>query len=302
MSMLVLDRDDAGHPDLYLDGASYRVLFTRDPKGRGESRWHPTDPRLRIFVRDHEIGYWNPMTGEEEVIVELPGYEGFRFGPGKGNPSLDGTRVAVRAVDPKGQCVTFAYDLRKKRKYPDIALPGCKNYVTISPSGRYVLVHLRDRSDSSLVYTITGSLVEPAWSGYGEPSHFDLALTLEGEEVAVGVNKNKGSPTYGRQIARRLRDGNIVGLTTEARFSHTSARNVLRPGWAYVSGRNAIAALKLDSSGTIERYGDPRSAPNGYWAEPHASPSPDGRRILFASNWGDQEGAIGAYVLEICDG
>lgn len=302
MSLLVLDRDDAGHPDLYLDGTTYEVLFARNPRGGGELRWHPTDPRVRIFVRDNEIGYWNPTTDEQTVIVKLPGYRSFRFGPSKGNPSLDGTRIAVHAVDPQERCVTFAYDLKNRLKYPDIPLPDCESYVTISPSGNYVLIHLRDGSDSSLVHAVDGSRVGPVWSAYGEPSHFDLVLTPEGEEVAVGVNKNPASPTRRRQIARRLTDGRIVALTTGSRFSHTSTRNIRRPGWAYVSGYGSIAALKLDGSGTIERYGDPRSAPNGYWTEPHASPSPDGRRIVFASNWGDPDGPIGAYVLEICGG
>src|SRR5439155_4656141 len=47
-----------------------------------------------------------------------------------------------------------------------------------------------------------------------------------------------------------------------------------------------IVAVKLDGSGTVERLAQVHTNLNGiYLAEAHPVPSPDGRRVLFASNW-----------------
>jgi hypothetical protein len=37
-----------------------------------------------------------------------------------------------------------------------------------------------------------------------------------------------------------------------------------------------------------------------YRAETHASASPDGSRIIFASTWHNTDSLIGAYVIELC--
>ena len=298
MSLMVLNRDNAGHPDLYLDGRTYEVLFARNPPGGGDLRWLPHDPSRRILVRSNQIGTWNPVTDELVVLATFPGYSEFQFP--KGNPSDDGNRIAVHAKDPSGACVAFAYDLSTRQKFPDIRLTTCKSYVTISPSGDYILVHYRDGTDSSQIYDVSGRKVGPTWSEYGEPSHFDLARDLAGDEVAVGISKNKLAQHNGRQIMRRLSDGAITILTSGRGFTHTSARALGRPGWVYGSG-NDIAAIRLDGSGTVQPYAQTRSIwDKNYWAEPQASPSPDGSRVVFASNWGDPRGPIGAYVVEIC--
>ena len=95
---------------------------------------------------------------------------------------------------------------------------------------------------------------------------------------------------------------------------HGSARNTLRPGWFYVTyGRgqpgmrfNAeIVAVKLDGSGTVERFGHYHSTASTYRAQAQAVPSPDGRRVLFASDWaedcGDGCGSKSAFQDYIYD-
>jgi len=49
----------------------------------------------------------------------------------------------------------------------------------------------------------------------------------------------------------------------------------------------------------IERFTHHRSRVTGYEALPMPVPSPDGRRILFNSNWGDPSGRpMQAYVVD----
>ncbi len=40
------------------------------------------------------------------------------------------------------------------------------------------------------------------------------------------------------------------------------------------------------------------NGPQGYWAEPHASISPSGTRVLFGSDWGGGE-TVDTYVIEL---
>lgn len=83
---------------------------------------------------------------------------------------------------------------------------------------------------------------------------------------------------------------------------HVSCRNSSRPGWAYVTydlsaGKrfsDEIVAVKIDSSGSVERFAHTHSEPDSIGAngnvhftdgEPQAVPSRDGGRVLWASNW-----------------
>ena len=310
-SLLILDRAVKGGGKIFLDGNTYKPLFFRKPPGY-EDRWHPTKPDLRIFVKRNQIGTWNVRTRNVTIIDSVDKYTHFKFGPGKGNPSQDGSRIGLLAKDPKGRQVAFAYDLEKKHKYPDIILDDLKVkcWVSISPLGNYLFVHEK-RIDCSQVYDLEGKKVGPHWTEKGRPSHFDLAVDENGDEVAVGVSKSK--PDKGRVIKRRLSDGKVTVLTPGGWASHTSARNLRRPGWVYATYTrrkpnkkrwlpysDEIIAVKLDGSMEVQRLGHTHAAKNGYATEQHGSPSLDGKRVIFASNWDDPDGNVAAYVIEIC--
>jgi hypothetical protein len=95
----------------------------------------------------------------------------------------------------------------------------------------------------------------------------------------------------------RLRDGFVTMLTdpaNEAFPHHLSTRNLDRPGWVYASYYPAagqrfsdeVVAIKLDGSHAVERLAHIHSSISGcYRCEPHAVPSRDGQRVIFASNW-----------------
>jgi hypothetical protein len=143
--------------------------------------------------------------------------------------------------------------------------------------------------------------------GYVFPlKHADMALDGD-DDVLVGGRSCAGAKV-GRVVKVRLRDGRVTPLTdpkNEASVAHVSTRNLARPGWAYVSffrqpGKkhsDEIIAVKLDGSGAFERFGTTHTDPKGcYRCEAHPAPSPDGRRVVFASNWGG--GPITAYVVQ----
>jgi len=150
--------------------------------------------------------------------------------------------------------------------------------------------------------------------------HADMAVDPfdNNEDVLVGGRACPGS-SLGRVVKVRLRDGQVTELTdpsNEASYSHGSARNTQRPGWFYVTYAKAsgstgrrfageIVAVKLDGSRTVQRFGHYRSTASTYRAQAHAVPSPDGRRILFASDWAEgcgsdcgNTGVFSGYVLD----
>lgn len=219
--------------------------------------------------------------------------------------------------------------------------------ISISPSGRYIDVkygsggvpcdtlcdlHRIYEVDSALVirpHVMAGASLRCGSfasrpNGWVFPlKHADVAVDpFDGnEDVLVGGRACPGS-TLGRVVKVRLRDGHVTELTdgkNEAGFSHASARNTGRPGWVYVTystglpqyGRRfagEIVAVKMDGSGEVERYGHYHSTGKPYRAEAHGVPSPDGRRVLFASDWADacrdecgEAGVFGCYVLEAPD-
>jgi len=62
--------------------------------------------------------------------------------------------------------------------------------------------------------------------------------------------------------------------------------------------------VPLDGSGKVESWAHTRTASHGcYRCEAHAVPSPDGRRVAFASNWrgpggnGSDDDTIADYVV-----
>ena len=266
-----------------------------------------------------------------------------------GNPSddgrfvalSDGTRFFVVDMDPQPPLAPYPH----RRIGPpeeftsDCGLPGgCPaNWVSISPSGRYVVVnyhgdHLRvyDVNPTTLAATPRPMpTIYPNCSGAAangfiyDLGHQDLTLNPfdNGEDVIIGQEHcgNRGKKVAGALIGGvlmvRLRDGGITSLTNPANEAypyHISTRNYDRPGWAYVSywpapGRrfsDEIVAVKLDGSGIVERYAHTHTETQGcYRCEAHAVPARDGRRVLWASNWigsgrAGSRSLIEAYVVD----
>ena len=308
-SLMILKMHHRGPSPIFLDGSTYEPLFSKESPGT-EIRWHPRKPNLMIYVGANEVGTWNVRIGEKTVIGSFPGYSNFYLGPWEGNVSLDGSLLAVYAK--KGSdAVAFAYDMVNKVKYPDLELKGVDvDWVSISALGRYVVLNgvIEGSDDRTQVYDLQGNRVGALWSDYGRPSHYDLTVDQNGDEVAVGVSKS--APDDGRVIKRRLRDGTVTVLTDGGYAMHTSTRNLKRPGWAYVTYqyrgdkyppyRDEVVAVKLDGSGGVERLAHLHTNDTGYSAEAHACPSPDGRRAIWASNWDSPTGKpVGAYVVEV---
>lgn len=306
-TLLALDRGTK--PRLFIDGSTYKpVIALRRP---GEVRWHPRHADWMIFVSKDKAGLWNVRTDETLVHDTLADYSEASLGDHKGNPSDDGRLIAITARRSDGKRVIFAYNLETGEKLPDIDVSSEHEvgHTTVSPTGELIISYSMATSErKSLrrrIFTTDGELLQ-AWTEYERPGHGDFAIDNSGDEVFVG--RSKSEPQQWQIIKRRLRDGLVTTLSPPCTASHVSARNLQDPRWVFATfteGRNRpgfapyrseISAVAIDGSGTVRRLAKTNAVPNGYLTEPHGSPSPDGRRVIFASNWGDKDGVIAAYV------
>ena len=299
----------------FLDGKSYKPLFHRSV--HNECEWHPTDSALMICVLRNMIYTWAPRSEARTIVYTSTQYGNFEFGPYKGNPSNDGSRLVVRANNGAGALVAFAYDISTRKKYPDIdlgSLPGKNGFCSISPSGRYIFCFqtLPDKTEVGHVFNIDGVQIQ-RWSEHHRPGHGDMTIDADGSDVYVGISK--AEPDKFHIIKRRLEDGAVTDLAPYGEGQHASIRNIRRPGWVFLTytGDYAeiaahpawapfyqeVVVLRIDGSGEIRRIVHTRDAKYDYWGEAHASPSPDGSQVIWSSNWGKAGGPVADYVARL---
>ena len=299
----------------FLDGQTYAPLFRRATPD--ECEWHPADPNLMICVSRLAVYLWAPRSDTKTLVFSGGTYRNLQFGPYKGNPSRDGNRIVVRAVNASGDLVAFAYDIAAGLKYADIRLAefaGSNGYCSISPSGRYVFCtqKLPDGIDQALVFTVEGQLLQH-WTDHHRPGHGDMTIDADGSDVYVGISKD--DPDKYHIIKRRLVDGQVTDLAPYGEGQHASLRNTSRPGWVFLSYAGdfselarhpgwapfyqEVVALRIDGSGEVRRIAQTHNVKHDYWSETHASPSPDGTQVIWSSNWEQPGGPVADYVTRL---
>ncbi|RUM40500.1 MAG: hypothetical protein DSY70_03430 [Desulfobulbus sp.] len=318
MSMIFLDRHS---PELWLDGNTYEVLFTRHKPG-SRVRWSHHEPEIMYYLFSSKngqssLGKWNVRADTTEQLVDLSGYTNVSFGKGEGNFTNDDTRVVIngtRVAD--GHEVLFIANISTQTKTEDIDMHGVAVDVqnsTISPLGNYIVItgdwglgpdrlQVRDAATGTILYTETER---------GMPSHFDVQVDQDGREVVAGVAKTKAyGVRSGTIIKRVLATGKISVIADFKYASHTSGRALGRPGWVYVTYQNRstsyppyineLVAVKLDGT-RIERIAHLHAKKFNYLSESHGVPSPDGLRVMWASDWDREDYPIQSYIADFRD-
>jgi len=145
--------------------------------------------------------------------------------------------------------------------------------------------------------------------GIDGTQHSDMLMNAAGQDV-VGAAQYDGPGDNGSLITANLDTGvvsTIIGGNTGDPYPPSgtliSGRAIKVPGWFVVSATGNINVVQtyldqevmLVNVDTMEmcRVAHHRSTGNwdnaaisNYWAQPNATPSPSGTRILFASDWG----------------
>jgi len=299
--------------------------------------WHPQEPNTIIFCPDSVLYSYNVQSDEVKTLHVFSDYT-FANTRAEGNLSNDGRYWAFVGQTYDSENGTrfkdiVVYDLVEDRVVSKMPLPSNLtefDWVSISPRGDYVVIDYATmgtgRYEGVEVYDRNLNFIWQKPLGAG---HSDLGIDENGDEVLViGYYDADSNETFIKKFC--LSDGKETVLLKHhwSFYNHISCRNIKRNGWCFVSTydgearltddslswqpfEDEIFALKLDGTGDVQRLCHHRSrrfsptTPDSdnsvYYAEPHATVSPSGTRILFGSNWRqniEQDTSCDAYVVD----
>ena len=287
-------------PYQMLDGRTFRSLGTTSAPG--DPIWSNVDPDLIYGVSGNSFVKFRPSTNSTISRRQFSQYSRIRIGGGEGNQS-DNDRYVALVGERSGGVDVFVYDISNDvvvstAKFDGFTGPyGDIDSAGVSPSGRYVLVGITRPNKNYDLYDLqTMTFLRRLVSN--QLSHGDMGYTAEGDEALV-------TSADGQSALKsiRLSDGRKRVELSSAHMAwnqHVSCQNKARPGWCYVSTfyhsaktdaymYRQIFALKLDGSGTVQRFAPATFAdnPSGdkYTREHHAVPNRNGTLVLFASDW-----------------
>ena len=280
--------------DWILDGHSYKIIKTINKPD--DSRWSYTDPNKIFGVSGRKFVSLNVSTGKKTVHRKFSG--SLDLGQGEGDISWD-DKYAALTIGKEVIVYNIKENVIVTRKTME---SGSWDWVTMSPSGKYVVINWRNSNigDDVVAYNSKDLSFHKIISPLGE--HADIGYDSEGNEVYVQVLP---------LMMTRLDNGKQTHLVkNDWRFSgHISCRNFKRPGWAYVTMKENISgvenygkmeqfAVKLEEGGVVERFAHHRSVYEGYSSESHGIADPWGRQFMFCSNW-QGTSDMNSYVAEI---
>lgn len=283
---------------------------TSDP----EIQWHPTDPNQFYFMgragssSDVRAMYRYDINSDARTLLrDFDDYE-VASGQNEGNMDKAGRYYALVGRRNKEPVAAFVYDVindKVSRRVP-VARRMVTDWISVSPSGRYVVMMGKDRSR---IYDIEmNPLRELPEGSFG---HGDLCLTEDGRDVLVYDGADH-QLDHNRNIniadlaTGRVTIGVRIGWESTP---HVSCRNLDLPGWALISTQGPdkrypnhdfeIFWLKLDGSREVRRVAHHHSSRDdgGYFAEQHAVSNRDGSKIVFASNW--QRRRVSSYLVDL---
>lgn len=334
---LLLLRSGDGNALLF-DGATYQFKRILDGVGGEDVFWHPTNPALILYNPDNTLYSYNVLTAERKKLYTFGDYT-FANTRGEGNLSRDARYYALvgQLYDARAAVLTFknllVFDLASNQISAKLSLPNTLqdfDWVSISPRGNFVIVDYADdvtgRYHGVEVYDRNLKFLWQKPLGAG---HSDLTIDANGDEVLVMDVYDSGNNVTSIEKFRLADGKGTTLLEVSPLFDlHISCRNEKRPEWCFISTfdyvqrltddarswlpfEDEVFALKLDGSGEVERLAHhhsrryspatPDSDHSVYWAEPHATVSRNGDRLLFGSNWRErvgEEASVDTYVID----
>lgn len=305
----------AGSGHALYDGRTYAFVKMLDinPADLEQVYWDSADPRILYYTDSatHRLYRFDVVTDTATLVRD------FSAAPVSCTSSLSGgvdpmwTSWGSRVFGYSCGAKHFAYDLDADAVGSVVAISSGGNAPQPAPSGTLFFLNVNDSAaqvrgfNMNLLRTLSVDAAEHATLGTwdGADTHFSVQF---------------GTPA-GTVVAARMTDGTrrvIVGEATGYPYppsgTHLSALAYLKPGWLSASVVGAVSGagvldqevllVNANTGGSVCRVAHHRShgsaGPQGYWAEPHASISPRGTRILFASDWGGGT-TVDTYVVEL---
>lgn len=287
-----------------------RVWSHKDPKVVMGIRY---DPKPTVFVRA------NLETLNIEEIVRFDNFEKCSIGEGEGNVSSDDRHVIFVCSGSSDERVMISFDLLKQREVGRMIADPSMNWVSVTPSGSYIVVENNGTEDPGEIETLTRYSLTFTDEKIltKDRNHGDLGSGADGQDVFVmiGDKRIRSIDIETAQISDLL----VGNFFNRPGHGHVSCRNVNRPGWCYISanGAGVVGAVKINRSrsnfekllnfftfsnnrdrGSFELWGFHNSESDSYESTPKASVSPSGKQIIFSSDWNGTE-LSHDYVINI---
>ncbi len=305
-------------PYRLLDGRSYQLIAENTWWDDDERKWSALYPHIYYAmehnrdlngdgVHDHafvrrDVGP-TLATGtapDKDILVTFSGTEYDEMLLGKYEGNIDHQdRYVVFAARKTGRSYLTAivYNIEERRIATQKDLTGIRwqddngdqvlDWISISPSGTYILVNWKkypNNPDHDADYAIDqydshlNFIRELAHQG----QHGDIGVTANGDDMYVQFEYGARRGIWGYNL--------VTGLETQLlpdkyNGGHISCRNYRRPGWCYPSttaeGHREVFALKLDGSGTVNRFTQTHQTSGNS----HGGVNADGTKIIFTSDW-----------------
>lgn len=286
-----------------LDARTYEILDTIDD-GLADSdrRWSHVAPNRLYSCYPANFRFYDTDTKQITVIKDYAAeFESCRIGFHEGNLSNDDHYVVLNCGSKAATTHIVILDVWQGLEVARMPVQVATDWAGMSPSGKWVVVRDGDPLTHK-VYDVNLNLI----GDLGPGSHADIAMDASGNEYLVTVDVSNDNlckallPDGDRQILLDL-PANISG--------HVSCRNIQRPGFCYYSFSKYHPTRSFDLMGAVdvsrtntrltEAFGYSRSTASSYNSEPHGVVSPDGKKMIFASDWMNPSGPIYSYIVEM---
>lgn len=292
-------------------------------------RWHPARAHTLVHFDSNadttvRLQFSSVDTLTTTTVFTLPAqYEYIRGNQSFDELSEDGRWLAGMVTRDDGESVLFALDIENRvlgaeLTVTDLYAAPCQpdpewgevepDWVGVSPLGRYLVVQwTRDgtaRCSGLETFDIqTGAFVGRVYDGH---QHGDLGVDSDGateffmtfelfspadpNRPALGVRLLPGTATASTPAYVQVLDwGN--GEHISCRGPHGAC--LITAGTWDINGWTAFEGELFiqHTDGSVLRLAHHRSSSCGYWVQPRASISRDGRYVVFAADWREGTGA-----------
>jgi hypothetical protein len=235
----------------------------------------------------------------------IAGWTEMSFGGGQGATSLDdlmavsfkrGSEWGVAVLDLKSTPVRVVSE--RVFGTSGSTLSSLIDNVGTSQTGDYVVVcFMPDGTGATQgVWVLPRSLSSSgAIQALRQQEHWGWARNSAGQDVLVyraGTNDVPSAGTWALNIPQKREYVLVPGV---GGLLHASGQNVKRPGWVYIgssdnnssAGHGIAFAVNVDDPSKVQIFAHHHHTRDlGYVSQVMVSPSPDGRQVVFASEWG----------------
>ena len=291
-----------------------------DTAGWNDPRWHPALSHVVVHFDSNEdtlvrLQYTDVDELTTTTVFTFPAqYERIRVNQSFDELSEDGHWLAGMVSRNDGGQVIFALDLQNRTlgallSLSDLYAGPCQpdpiwgevepDWVGISPLGRYLVVQWQrdgiSRCSGLETFNLqTGTFVGRVYDGH---QHGDLGVKADGVteffmtfelyhpsgNLSIGMRELPGTSTASPPSYLQVMDWFGEHISCRGPYGVCLVSTAADPtdGWSALEGEVFLQF----TDGSILRLAHHRSSSCGYWVQPRASISRDGRYVVFASDW-----------------